>query len=127
VPVANINLGGSGTARTLTLAPAADAFGVTRITVTVSDGALSARTSFVLTVNSINDAPVVSVIPDQTTPLDQSVGPISFVVSDVESPASLLRVEAHSSNSALVSDLNLILGGTGANRTLSIVPSAGQF
>lgn len=90
VPVANIVFGGSGADRTATITPAANQNGTSTITITVSDGvkrssfvlkdinskntkkdllALSndskatASDAFVLTVNSINDAPVCNVNP----------------------------------------------------------------
>ncbi len=52
VPVANILFDETGANRTLTAIPANDQFGTTLITVTVSDGTLSAQTSFTLTVTS---------------------------------------------------------------------------
>ncbi|HCN79432.1 MAG TPA: hypothetical protein DIT13_19895, partial [Verrucomicrobiales bacterium] len=57
VPLSSIALGGSGTDRTVTVTPAADLHGSALITVTVSDGALSAQDTFTVTVNSVNDAP----------------------------------------------------------------------
>ena len=52
VPNANIVFGGSGTARTVTVTPAANQSGTATITVTVSDGALTASDTFVLTVTA---------------------------------------------------------------------------
>ena len=42
-------------------------------------------------------------------------------------PASLLVVTASSSNPDLVPNQNLVLGGSGTNRTLTITPLANQF
>src|SRR6266542_4554235 len=83
-PNANIVFGGSGTNRTVTLTPAANQSGTATITVTVSDGQSSASTSFVVTVNAVNDAPTISNIPDQSTVVGTAVGPLSFTVGDVE-------------------------------------------
>src|SRR5204863_55112 len=52
VPVGNIVFGGSGSSRTVTVTPAANQTGTATIGVTVSDGALTANDTFVLTVNS---------------------------------------------------------------------------
>jgi hypothetical protein len=60
VPNDNISLGGSGTARTVTVTPAANQSGTATITVTVSDGSLASSDTFDLTVNPVNDAPTVS-------------------------------------------------------------------
>jgi len=66
------------------LTPAANKFGSTPVTVTVSDGSLSTSTTFVLTVRPINDAPTISDIPDQTTGVGVPVGPTPFTVTDVK-------------------------------------------
>ncbi|MCI0627103.1 MAG: tandem-95 repeat protein [Acidobacteria bacterium] len=57
VPTANFILGGSGTTRTIQVTPAANQTGSTTITVSVSDGSLSASTSFALTVNPASPVP----------------------------------------------------------------------
>ena len=55
LPNANITLGGSGAARTVAAAPAADQNG--SATITVSDSLSGATQAFVLTVTPVNDAP----------------------------------------------------------------------
>ena len=50
VPDANIQFGGSGADRTVTLTPIADQFGNTTITITVDDGDSSTSESFLFTV-----------------------------------------------------------------------------
>jgi formylglycine-generating enzyme required for sulfatase activity len=52
VPSANIVFGGSGASRTVTVTPASGQIGTATITVTVSDGSLSASNTFLLTVHS---------------------------------------------------------------------------
>lgn len=58
VPIGNLLLSGSGANRTVTAKPASDESGTTAVTLTVSDGSLTATTVFVLTVQPVNDAPV---------------------------------------------------------------------
>src|SRR5258707_6566639 len=123
---ANIVFGGTGANRTVTLTPAANQFGTATITLTVSDGQLSTSTSFQLTVNSVNDAPTITGIGNQTTSSGTAVGPINFTVGDVETPAASLTVSGGSSNQTLMPDANIVLGGTGANRTVTLTPAAGQ-
>ena len=60
VPTANIVFGGNAANRTVTLNPAANQLGVTTITLTVSDGLLSATTSFQLSVLGGNDGPIAA-------------------------------------------------------------------
>lgn len=55
---AGITLGGSGANRTIMVAPVANQSGASVITITVSDGTLTTDTSFVVTVNSVNDVAV---------------------------------------------------------------------
>lgn len=61
VPNGNLNLGGAGSTRSLSITPAADQNGTTTITVTtagtIGTTAVSMTDTFVLTVNSVNDAP----------------------------------------------------------------------
>lgn len=57
IPNTGLALGGSGNSRTLSISPAANQFGAATITITVSDGDLSASDSFVVTVTSVNDQP----------------------------------------------------------------------
>ncbi len=66
VPNANIVFGGSGSNRTVTITPAAHYYGSATITVSVSDGAATTNTSFLLTVNQVNHAPVLAALTNYT-------------------------------------------------------------
>jgi hypothetical protein len=123
LPNANISFGGSGANRTVTLAPAANQSGTATITVTVSDGSASASTSFLLTVNSVNDAPTISSIPNQSTAANTPTPAISFTVGDIETPAGNLLVTGSSSDQTLVPNANIVLGGSGASRTVTLTPA----
>ncbi len=57
LPAANVTFGGSGASRTVTLDPVIYQFGSATVTVTVSDGILSASTQFQLAVTHVNHAP----------------------------------------------------------------------
>ncbi len=127
VPVSNITLGGTGTQRTITITPAANQFGVATITTTVSDGNLTSSESFVLTVNAVNDTPTISSIADQATDEDVAVGPISFTIVDVESAVGSLSLSASSSDPALVSVGNVVFGGSGATRTVTVTPALNGY
>src|SRR5207244_12068177 len=75
-----------------------------------------------------NAAPAISDIPDQRIPADGTTGPLPFTVNDSETPAGSLVVSATSSNTTLVPNgsPNIVLGGTGANRMITITPAASQ-
>ncbi|NUQ65253.1 MAG: phytase, partial [Pirellulales bacterium] len=126
IPNVNLVLGGSGANRTITLHPARNQSGTATITVTVSDGAASSSDTFVLTVTAENDPPTVSDIANQSTPEDMAKGPIAFTVGDVETPAGSLVVTATSNNQTLIPDTSLVLGGSGANRTITLHPASNQ-
>src|SRR5439155_205538 len=126
VPNGNIVFGGAGTSRTVTVTPAANQKGTATITVTVSDGQLSASDSFVLTVNAVNDPPTISNIADQSTAPGTTVGPIGFTVGDVETAPGSLILSGTSSNPTLVPDGNIVFGGSGTSRTVTVTPAANQ-
>jgi uncharacterized repeat protein (TIGR01451 family) len=115
---------------TLSFAPVADSNGVATITVTVNDGGASNNIltrTFNVTVNAVNDAPSISGLTNEVTiSEDGATGVIPFVIGDVESAATALTVFGHSANTALVPDANLVFGGTGANRTVTVTSAANQ-
>lgn len=126
VPVENIVFGTSGVARTVSLTPAPTQYGSATITVTVSDGELTAAKSFVLTVNHTNQAPVISVIPDQTLLQNSSTAAIPFTITDHETTPSSLTLFTACSNWTLLPYSGIVLGGSGGNRTVTITPAAGR-
>jgi hypothetical protein len=73
-----------------------------------------------------NTVPTISDITDQTTNENTPTGDIAFTVGDVETPAASLIVTATSSNTTLVPDGNITLGGSGADRTINIMPASNQ-
>jgi hypothetical protein len=125
VPNANIVFGGSGASRTVTVTPASGQSGTATITVTVSDGSLSASDTFVLTVNA-NTAPTISDIAAQTITEGNNTGAIAFTVGDTQTAVGSLSVSGSSSNTTLVPNANIVFGGSGASRTVTVTPASGQ-
>jgi len=83
VPDANIIPGGSGANRTVVVSPATNQSGTfTTITVTVSDGVLTASGTFILTVNAVNDPPVATAQP--VTTADDTAKAITLTGTDIE-------------------------------------------
>src|SRR4029079_11995519 len=101
IPQANIVLGGTDTQRTITVSPAANQHGTATITLTVTDGELTATDSFTVTVTPVNDGPTLSDLTDQSTSEDTATTAQAFSVSDIETPAATLVVTAASSNPTL--------------------------
>jgi regulation of enolase protein 1 (concanavalin A-like superfamily) len=92
----------------------------------VSDGSLSASKSFLLTVSSVNDAPTISNIANQTTAVSTSTALIPFTVGDIETAAGSLVVKGASSNTTLVPTANIVFGGSGSSRTVKVTPASGK-
>ncbi len=70
--------------------------------------------------------PTISNIPDQTIPQNGSTGPIPFTVGDVQVAPANLQLSGVSSNLGLIPNQNIVFGGSGANRTVTVTPTAGQ-
>jgi hypothetical protein len=68
--------------------------------------------------------PDISHIPDQTIGISSVLTTVPFAVSDPETPADKLSVTGSSSDTALVLNANIVFGGTGASRTVTITPAA---
>lgn len=123
----NLILGGTGAGRTINVVPASNQFGTANITVTVEDGdGATATRVFAVTVNPVDDDPIISVIGDQTIAEDATTGAIPFTVSDEETAAAALNLEVSSSNTTLVPVANVTLGGSGTDRTITVTPALNQ-
>jgi subtilisin-like proprotein convertase family protein len=102
----------------------ANANGDVTITVQVSDpqGNASAR-SFTLKITPVNDPPTISAILGQKVNVGTATGPIPFTVGDVETLPENLLVLVGSSDTAKVPEQNIVISGTGANRTVNVIPA----
>ena len=127
IPTNRIQLAGSGANRSIRAIPLANKFGTTRITVTVRDGSGATRSDvYVVEVKSVNDIPTTSNIPNKTINEDSNTGNIAFIISDIETPASILSVSATSNNTSLIPTSRITFGGSGYNRTVKVTPSANK-
>jgi formylglycine-generating enzyme required for sulfatase activity len=121
VPNSNIVIGGDGVNRTVTVTPVSSQTGTATITVTVSDGLLSRSDTFILTVIG-NTPPAISDIAARSINQGSSTGALAFTINDAETVASALSLSASSSNAALIPKSNIIFGGRGKNRTVTVIP-----
>jgi MYXO-CTERM domain-containing protein len=122
----SITFGGSGTSRTVTVTPVANASGTATITVTVSDGLLTNTSDFDVTLAAVDDAPTITAISDQSIDEDDTTGPLAFTIADPDNTLSGLTITATSSNQGLVPNANVVLGGSGASRTVTVTPASNQ-
>ncbi|QTN30773.1 hypothetical protein HZ994_11475 [Akkermansiaceae bacterium] len=100
--------------------------GINRATITMSEGGETSPTDtrprLFFTTNS---APTIASIGNVTTNQSTATSTIPFTIGDVESTANSLTVTATSSNTALIPNASIVLGGSGTNRTFRITPTAG--
>ncbi|MEM7405851.1 MAG: DUF4347 domain-containing protein [Pseudomonadota bacterium] len=95
------------------------------ITVTDGDGGTTAASSATINVTPVNDPPTLTAIPNQTLDIDESTGALPFTLGDPETLPPGLTLTVTSSNQTLVPAGNITISGTGANRTISVSPTAG--
>jgi hypothetical protein len=74
----------------------------------------------------VNQPPTISSIPDVTVTVGNPPGPVAFVIGDAETAADNLTVTTASSNTTLLPSGNLVPGGAGTNRTLTMTPATNQ-
>lgn len=108
---------------TVSFSPAANEFGTGNILFVLSDGVVSVTNTVTVNVVPVNDAPSISTIDPQFVSAGDTTTNINFTVSDVgnETQAKSLIVTATSSDITKVPTNNIILGGSGNNRTVQIV------
>lgn len=74
------------------------------------------------TVSAGNSAPTISAISDRTVDINRSTGAITFTVGDAQTAASNLTITKNVSDPALIPLSHVVLGGSGANRTVTVSP-----
>ncbi|MBF0621313.1 MAG: DUF5011 domain-containing protein, partial [Magnetococcales bacterium] len=114
---------GSGTDRSLLLLPSYGQTGTTTITVTVDDGTDVSEYPFQFTINAV---PTISSIDNQTIDPNANTGQLAFTIGDAETATDDLVVNFHSSNTVVVPENRIYLGGSAANRTILIRPATDQ-
>ncbi|MCB0114851.1 MAG: tandem-95 repeat protein, partial [Caldilineaceae bacterium] len=118
VPVGNLQISGSSTDRTLTVRPVAGRSGITRISLTASDGVNRSTIDFEL---KVNGAPVFGAIGDITL-LEDMTKVLKITVSDPDNDVTDLVVTSTVSDTILIPDDNVEIEGISASRTVTITP-----
>jgi hypothetical protein len=117
------NLSGNTSGSTYNLVPAANWHGTAHITVTVTDngtGTLNDMETYTLTVNSVNDAPVLTEIGDQGTEEGQALTGLSVVFTDNDASDTQTITVVSSDPNVTVANLS----GNSSGSTYDLVPVA---
>src|SRR5262249_47879881 len=129
IPTPTVTYTSPNSTGSLSFKPVTNQFGVATVTVTVRDSGTSNNVvtrTFNVTVNAVNQPPVVSTITNRVIAVSTSTPAIPFTVSDLETPASSLTVSGNSDNLAVVPLNGIVFGGSGNNRTVTVTPAVGQ-
>lgn len=78
------------------------------------------------TYTSTNAAPTITAVANQTLLIGGTAGPLPFTVADAETPAADLVVTVTSSDAKLIPAAGLTLGGSGADRTVTVTTAAAR-
>jgi hypothetical protein len=118
----------NGNNRTVTYAPDPNFSGTDTFTYTVeTENGGTASTTVTVTVTPLTDAPTISDISDQSTLMGTTIGPIAFIVEDLDTPLADLTITARISDATppnLVTQAGITISGSNANRFLWITPTA---
>ncbi len=116
-----IVLGGTPPNLTVTLTPVPGGFGL--VIITLQDPDSGELTHFFL---QINNAPSITSVADTTIIENTHTEALAFDVDDTESGPSGVSVTADTSNTTLVTLANIVLGGSGSARTVTVTPEQKQ-
>lgn len=124
VSVSGIIFGGTAPNCFATVTPEADQNGSVNLTFRVSDGEpLNADQTFTLTVNTVNDAPTISNITNQSVKSDASIN-VNYTISDVDTALNCAAaITVSSANVSVLPNADITKSGTAPNCTLTIAPS----
>ena len=83
--------------------------------------------SFVIHANVVaNTAPTMTGPANQSIAANAATAALALTIGDAQTAAAALTLSATSSNPALVPTANIVFGGSGANRTVTVTPAANQ-
>ncbi len=111
---------------TLTVKPAANQNGSTFLSFVVSDRSQSVTNTVELDVTPVNDLPTISfptmssTSPATNVIAGSTLSNIPVSVNDAETSPKSLSVTAFSGNQTLIPNQNVVLGGSGTDRTLTL-------
>jgi hypothetical protein len=120
----NITFGGTGNNRTITLTPLPGQTGSSNIIIFANrpDG-LTGRGGFRFIVLPANGLPLIGLINNLQTNINT---PVTTNFEVIDQDIANITLSATSSNPTLIPNNNIVFGGTGFNRSVSVIPAPGQ-
>ena len=98
-----------------------------QVVATIIDANYNGQTTGTLVIRSGNQPPTISVIPNQQTHENTMAGPIPFAISDDRTDAASLTLDVVSSDTTLIPPDRITIGGSDAQRSLTILPGDDKF
>ena len=92
----------------------------------IDDVTVSAS-SPVCSVPAVNTAPTITGPANANINEDAATGALAVTVGDTETAASALVLSGSSSDTVLVPNANIVVGGSGSARTVTVTPAADRF
>lgn len=90
------------------------------------DGQIPAQQRYYSINPDNNNAPTIDDIANQTTSPNVPTASVGFKINDVETAPAVLTLIGSSSNPSLVPNANIVFGGSGTDRTVTVTPIGGQ-
>lgn len=127
LPLGNMSIEGLGSERTLTLTPAPEQSGATKVMLRVVDtDNLIHDEEFEFVVHAVNDAPLVSPVPNQTFVEDSQYTVEGLIILDAESPPESLKVSFRSDLPQLIAPEDIQVERVGLFARLRLTPKPNQ-
>ncbi|MFN8707285.1 MAG: DUF4347 domain-containing protein, partial [Planctomyces sp.] len=99
-----------------------------RVSYTDLNGTVETLTSSVTSsIANVNDVPVISGPGVQQVDLNHGTGVLDIQVSDIDNPVDSLILSVSSSDAGVIPLSSILLGGSGAQRTVEILPIVSSF
>lgn len=95
-------------------------------TITATVGGLACTATVTVLGDIADTAPTITSPGAQAIKANGTTGALAFTVGDAETPADSLVVTPVSSDTALIPLAGIVLGGSGAQRTVTITPAANR-
>jgi len=117
----NIEVVRTGNEITLNLIPSSDTGGAAEVNIAITDGFYITEEAFI--VDWQNTPHTVTSIENRIAKVNETIGPVTFTITDDETPTDEFLITVSSSDQTLVSDSNIDIIRNGSEVNLSLIPT----